>query len=107
MSTPFRPRMDPRPHIEKALDRAIELSVGTRRYMITDGRLVYERHRRYRYTFTLTQGSWLPFTQAKRSLPPREHFGPIRLEAPRRARQYRWRGRGASAGNSQGNVSSR
>ncbi len=50
--------MDPRPHIEKALDRAIELSVGTRRYMITDGRLVYERHRRYRYTFTLTQGSW-------------------------------------------------
>jgi len=50
--------MDPRPDIEKALDRAIELSVGTRRYMITDGRLVYERHRRYRYTFTLTQGSW-------------------------------------------------
>lgn len=26
--------------------------------MITDGRLVYERHRRYRYTFTLVQGSW-------------------------------------------------
>lgn len=58
MSTPFRPRKDPRPDIEKALDRAIELSVGTRRYMITDGRLVYERHRRYRYTFTLTQGAW-------------------------------------------------
>ena len=50
--------MDPWPDIEKALDRAIELSVGTKRYMITDGRLVYERHRRYRYTFTLTQGSW-------------------------------------------------
>ncbi len=58
MSTPFRPRPDPRPEIEQALDRAIELSVGSRRYQITDGRLVYERHRRYRYTFTLSQGSW-------------------------------------------------
>src|SRR5579875_16956 len=58
MSTPFHSRKDPWPDIEKALDRAIELSVGTRRYIITDGRLVYERHRRYRYTFTLTQGSW-------------------------------------------------
>lgn len=58
MSTAFRPRPDPRPDMEKALDRAIELSVGSRRYQITDGRLVYERHRRYRYTFTLTQGSW-------------------------------------------------
>lgn len=58
MSTSFHPRKDPRPDIIKALERAIELSVGTRRYMITDGRLVYERHRRYRYTFTLTQGSW-------------------------------------------------
>ena len=58
MSTPFRPRRDPRPDIEQALERAIELSVGTKRYLITDGRLVYERHRRYRYTFTLAQGSW-------------------------------------------------
>ena len=58
MSTPFRPRRNPRQDIEKALDRAIELSVGSRRYPITDGRLVYERHRRYRYAFTLAQGSW-------------------------------------------------
>jgi hypothetical protein len=54
----FRPRPDPRPDIEKALDRAIELSVGTRRYLITAGRLVYKRHRRYRYTFALVQGPW-------------------------------------------------
>jgi hypothetical protein len=57
-STTFHLRRDPRPAIEQALERAIELSVGTRRYLVTDGRLVYERHRRYRYTFTLVQGSW-------------------------------------------------
>ncbi len=54
----FHPRKDPTKAIERAMDRAIELSVGTRRYTITDGRLVYERHRRYRYAYTLTQGSW-------------------------------------------------
>src|SRR5437762_10984584 len=58
MSTPFRPLPDPRPDIEQALDRAIELSVGSRRYLISDGRFVYERYRHYRYTFTLTHGSW-------------------------------------------------
>jgi hypothetical protein len=140
----FHPRKDPTKAIEQALDRAIELSVRTRRYTITDGRLVYERHRRYRYAYTLTQGSWdlpdgtdlqlsssdlansLPVelsntkddsvtitvtqrltertlalraagggsclspAQAERSLSPREHLGPIRLEAPRRARLSRW-----------------
>ncbi len=54
----FHPRKDPTKAIEQALDRAIELSVGTRHYTITDGRLVYEPHRRYRSAYTLTQGSW-------------------------------------------------
>jgi AAA domain len=58
MSKAFRPREDPRPEMEKALDRAIELSVGSRRYRVTAGRLLYEQHRRYRYTFTLVEGSW-------------------------------------------------
>jgi len=44
--------------MEQALDRAIELSVGSKRYRITDGRLIYEQHRRYRYAFTLVEGSW-------------------------------------------------
>jgi len=53
----FRPRKDPRPRMEEALDKAIELSVGKKHYMITDGRLVYEEHRRYRYAYTLAW-SW-------------------------------------------------
>lgn len=53
MSKPFRLREDPRSEIEQALDRAIELSAGHKRATITDGRLVSEQHRRYRYTFTL------------------------------------------------------
>jgi hypothetical protein len=58
MSKAFRPREDPRPEMEKALDRAIELSVGRKRYRVTAGRLIYEQHRRYRYAFTLVEGSW-------------------------------------------------
>lgn len=54
---PFRPREDPRAAIEKALDKAIALSPGTKRYAIADGNLLYEQHRRYRYVFTLEQ-SW-------------------------------------------------
>lgn len=54
---PFRPREDPRADIEKTLDKAIALSPGTKRYAITDGELLYEQHRRYRYVFTLEQ-SW-------------------------------------------------
>ncbi len=53
----FRPRKDSRPGMEQALDKAIELSVGKKQYTITDGRLVYEQHRRYRYAFTL-ESSW-------------------------------------------------
>lgn len=56
-SKPFRPRKDPRPAMEQALERAITLSAGTKQYTITDGRLVYEQHRRYRYAFTL-ESSW-------------------------------------------------
>ncbi len=58
MSKAFHPRKDPRPEIEEALERAIALSVGSRRYPVTDGRLVYEQHRRYRYAFTLVEGTW-------------------------------------------------
>ena len=53
----FRPRKDPRLGMEQALDKAIEVSVGRKQYTITDGRLVYEQHRRYRYAFTL-ESSW-------------------------------------------------
>ena len=37
-------------------------------------------------------GSRLLLSQTKRSLPPREHLSPIRLEAPQLARQCRLRG---------------
>jgi len=57
MSKAFRSRKNPRPEIEETLDRAIALSVGSKRYAVTDGRLVYEQHRRYRYAFTLVQGT--------------------------------------------------
>jgi len=46
-------RPDPRPMMEHALERAIELSPGTKHYPITDGMLVAEHHRQYRYAFTL------------------------------------------------------
>src|SRR5579875_505843 len=58
MSKAFRSRKNPRSEIEEALDRALALSIGSKRYAVTDGRLVYEQHRRYRYAFTLVQGSW-------------------------------------------------
>src|SRR6266581_1407429 len=58
MSKAFHSRKNPRPEIEEALDRAIALSIGSRRYLVTDGRLVYEQHRRYRYAFTLVEGAW-------------------------------------------------
>ncbi|GLV59834.1 hypothetical protein KDH_66580 [Dictyobacter sp. S3.2.2.5] len=48
---------DPRPEMVQALERAIELSVGRKPYTLVDGRLIYEQHRRYRYTFTL-ESSW-------------------------------------------------
>ena len=54
----FRPRKDPRPAMEQALERAIELSVGNKQYTVIDGRLVYEQHRCYRYAFTLESSSW-------------------------------------------------
>jgi hypothetical protein len=60
MQQPFRPRKNPRPAMEQALERAIELSVGSKEYTITDGRLVYEQHRRYRYAFTLESPWDLP-----------------------------------------------
>jgi len=44
--------------MEEALDKAIALSVGRRRYTVTGGQLLYEQHRRYRYAFTLVEGSW-------------------------------------------------
>lgn len=52
---PFRPRKDPRADIENAFDKAIALSPGAKRYAITDGKLLYEQHRRYRYEFALEQ----------------------------------------------------
>ncbi len=49
----FRPRPDPRPSIEEALDLAIKISTGNKDYYVSDGRLVYEQHRRYRYAYSL------------------------------------------------------
>jgi hypothetical protein len=43
--------------MKRALERAIELSVGKKEYTLTDGRLIYEHHRRYRYAFT-QESSW-------------------------------------------------
>lgn len=54
---PFRPRKDPRVDMENALDKAIALSPGTKKYGITAGELLYEQHRRYRYVFAL-EHSW-------------------------------------------------
>ena len=39
------------------MDRAIELSTGSKWYQVTGGKLAYEEHRRYRYTFLL-ETSW-------------------------------------------------
>ncbi len=47
------PRPDPQPAMEIMLERAIELSSGTKKYPITDGRLNFEQPGHYRYTFTL------------------------------------------------------
>lgn len=57
---PSRSRKDPRAAIEETLDKAIALSPGTKRYPITDGKLLYEQHRRYRYVFTLEQAWDVP-----------------------------------------------
>ncbi len=53
----FQPRPDPRPKIEAALHKAIELSSGEKQYNVTNGTLVLEDHNRYHYTFTL-ESSW-------------------------------------------------
>lgn len=58
MSNVFRPRKDPQQEMEEALDKAIALSAGERYYNVTGGQLLYEQHRRYRYTFTLVKGAW-------------------------------------------------
>ncbi len=47
------PPSDPVVLMEQALERAIELSPGTKHYPITDGRLLSSSHRSYRYVFTL------------------------------------------------------
>ena len=49
----FRPCPDPRPLIEEALELAIKQSAGNKKYNISDGQLVYEEHRRYRYAYKL------------------------------------------------------
>jgi len=49
----FQPRPNPRPLIEEALELAIKLSTSNKSYPISDGRLVYEEHRRYRYAYKL------------------------------------------------------
>lgn len=43
----------PRSAMEQALERTIELSAGTKHYPISDGTLVAEHHRSYRYAFTV------------------------------------------------------
>jgi superfamily I DNA and/or RNA helicase len=53
----FRPRPDPRPDMEQALEQAIKLSVGKKSYQVSDGRLLSEEHRRYRYAYRLER-SW-------------------------------------------------
>ncbi len=85
----FHPRKDPTKAIEQALNRAIEPSVGTRHYTITDGRLVYERHRRYRYVSTLTQRSWdLPDgTDLQLSSSDLAHSLPVELSNTKREAQ--------------------
>ncbi len=85
----FHSRKDPTKAIEQALDRAIELSVGIRRYTITDGRLVYEQHRRYHYAYTLTQGSWdLPDgTDLQLSSSDLAHSLPVELSNTKREAQ--------------------
>src|SRR5258708_31650825 len=85
----FHSRKDPTKAIAQALDRAIELSVGTRRYTITDGRLVYEQHRRYHYAYTLTQESWdLPDgTDLQLSSSDLAHSLPVELSNTKREAQ--------------------
>lgn len=57
MQQTFRPKKDPRPEMEQALERAIEISQGEKEYHIIDGRLTYEQPRQYHYSFTL-ESSW-------------------------------------------------
>lgn len=52
-TVPFVPRPDPQSAMEAMLERAIELSSGTKKYPITDGQLDPEQPGQYRYTFTL------------------------------------------------------
>ena len=59
MPSAFRSQPDPHPQMEQALDKAIASSAGSRPYAITDGRLIEEQSRRYRYAFTLVKGSWV------------------------------------------------
>lgn len=74
---PFRRGLDPRPEMEKALDRAIDLSQGSRNYTIRDGKFVSEDGRRYRYAFTIVEasswtipdGTGLPLQSADFSVP--------------------------------------
>jgi superfamily I DNA and/or RNA helicase len=79
----FRPHKDPRPDIEKALDRAIELSTAKKRYTISDGRLIKEEPRRYRYVFTLAS-SWDVVIIDEGSMAP----PPAVLVAANRARSH-------------------
>ena len=58
MPSSFRPQPDLHPQMEQALDKAIVSSTGSRRYAVTDGRLLEEQPGRYRYAFTLVNGSW-------------------------------------------------
>ncbi len=59
ISKSFQSCYDPRPGIEAALEKAIALSRGSKRYAIADGQLVYEQHRCYRYAFSLVEeSSW-------------------------------------------------
>ena len=51
--TLFVPRPDPQSAMEAMLERAIELSRGTKKYPITDGQLDLEQPGHYRYTYTL------------------------------------------------------
>ena len=51
--TLFVPRPDPQAAMEAMLERAIELSRGTKKYPITDGQLDLEQPGHYHYTYTL------------------------------------------------------
>lgn len=79
MNQTDRPGADPQPAMEHALERAIEVSPGTKHYPITDGTLVAEHHRSYRYVFTLDR-EWDVADGTDLTLKSDDHDSPLPVE---------------------------